>query len=231
MPTIYLIRHAQASFGRSDYDRLSRPGEQQAAVLGEALAERGLEAVPRRQGRDASSRADGRDRAAGSGPRRAGRGRRRTQRVRPRPGDRRVQARLQAPRRAARRSRPVRAPGAGVSGDVHRRHPAMGRRRRRLHRSPSPPSANARKPQYAVLPNRLGKGETALVFTSGGPIAAVASRLLVRWRRPVAQAQPGHHQHRDHQGRVGAQRPDPGQLQRARPSRRHRTALLSDRAT
>ena len=42
MPTIYLIRHAQASFGRSDYDRLSPQGEQQSVVLGKALAERGL---------------------------------------------------------------------------------------------------------------------------------------------------------------------------------------------
>ncbi|GAA1564542.1 hypothetical protein GCM10009789_17490 [Kribbella sancticallisti] len=42
MPTIYLIRHAQASFGRSDYDRLSPQGEQQSVRLGEALATRGL---------------------------------------------------------------------------------------------------------------------------------------------------------------------------------------------
>jgi broad specificity phosphatase PhoE len=40
---IYLIRHAQASFGRSDYDRLSPQGEQQAVRLGEALAARGLQ--------------------------------------------------------------------------------------------------------------------------------------------------------------------------------------------
>src|SRR3954465_274910 len=42
MSVIYLIRHAQASFGRSDYDRLSPQGEQQAVRLGEALAGRGL---------------------------------------------------------------------------------------------------------------------------------------------------------------------------------------------
>jgi broad specificity phosphatase PhoE len=42
MSVIYLIRHAQASFGRSDYDRLSPQGEQQAVRLGEALAVRGL---------------------------------------------------------------------------------------------------------------------------------------------------------------------------------------------
>lgn len=42
MPTLYLVRHAQASFGRSDYDRLSPQGEQQATVLGKALADRGI---------------------------------------------------------------------------------------------------------------------------------------------------------------------------------------------
>src|SRR6266540_2301830 len=42
MPTIYLIRHAQASFGKSDYDRLSPQGEQQAVLLGKALTERGV---------------------------------------------------------------------------------------------------------------------------------------------------------------------------------------------
>ncbi|TCO46231.1 broad specificity phosphatase PhoE [Kribbella antiqua] len=44
MPTIYLIRHAQASFGKSDYDRLSPQGEQQASLLGKALVARGVRA-------------------------------------------------------------------------------------------------------------------------------------------------------------------------------------------
>ena len=42
MSVIYLVRHAQASFGRSDYDRLSPQGERQAVRLGEALAGRGI---------------------------------------------------------------------------------------------------------------------------------------------------------------------------------------------
>jgi broad specificity phosphatase PhoE len=37
---IYLIRHAQASFGADDYDALSPLGLQQARVLGEVLAQR-----------------------------------------------------------------------------------------------------------------------------------------------------------------------------------------------
>jgi broad specificity phosphatase PhoE len=40
MPTIYLIRHGQASFGAADYDVLSPVGEQQSKVLGEELRRR-----------------------------------------------------------------------------------------------------------------------------------------------------------------------------------------------
>ena len=35
MAELYLIRHAQASFGTSDYDRLSPLGCRQAGALGE----------------------------------------------------------------------------------------------------------------------------------------------------------------------------------------------------
>lgn len=42
MGTVYLIRHAQASFGKSDYDRLSPLGDRQAVRLGETLAARGV---------------------------------------------------------------------------------------------------------------------------------------------------------------------------------------------
>ncbi len=41
MSTIFLIRHAQASFDAADYDRLSPRGEQQAARLGAWMAARG----------------------------------------------------------------------------------------------------------------------------------------------------------------------------------------------
>lgn len=37
MACIYLIRHGQASFGKEDYDALSPLGEQQAGVMGKAL--------------------------------------------------------------------------------------------------------------------------------------------------------------------------------------------------
>ena len=42
MPVIYLIRHAQASFGDGSYDVLSERGERQSALLGTALSERGI---------------------------------------------------------------------------------------------------------------------------------------------------------------------------------------------
>lgn len=42
MPTVYLIRHGQASFGAEDYDVLSEVGERQSKVLGEELRRRDL---------------------------------------------------------------------------------------------------------------------------------------------------------------------------------------------
>jgi broad specificity phosphatase PhoE len=42
MPLIYLIRHAQASFGSQDYDRLSEVGMRQAEILGEYFANLGF---------------------------------------------------------------------------------------------------------------------------------------------------------------------------------------------
>jgi broad specificity phosphatase PhoE len=45
VPVIYLIRHAQASFGEQDYDVLSEIGHEQAARIGADLALRGVRAV------------------------------------------------------------------------------------------------------------------------------------------------------------------------------------------
>ncbi|NGY06940.1 histidine phosphatase family protein [Solimonas terrae] len=42
MGAIYLIRHGQASFGAGDYDKLSKRGVEQGTVLGRALAARGV---------------------------------------------------------------------------------------------------------------------------------------------------------------------------------------------
>lgn len=42
MSILYLIRHAQASFGSANYDRLSETGRRQASVLAGHLADRGV---------------------------------------------------------------------------------------------------------------------------------------------------------------------------------------------
>ncbi|MCX7271718.1 MAG: histidine phosphatase family protein [Burkholderiales bacterium] len=42
MPVVLLVRHAQASFGTADYDRLSELGRQQSRWLGEYFATRSL---------------------------------------------------------------------------------------------------------------------------------------------------------------------------------------------
>lgn len=43
MSVLLLVRHGQASWGSADYDRLSSLGEQQSRVLGAALAGRGVQ--------------------------------------------------------------------------------------------------------------------------------------------------------------------------------------------
>lgn len=43
MSVILLVRHGQASFGKADYDVLSEVGERQSRVLGRSLAARGIE--------------------------------------------------------------------------------------------------------------------------------------------------------------------------------------------
>lgn len=47
MPTLYLVRHGQASFGAADYDRLSELGERQSECLGQYWRARGRNDHPR----------------------------------------------------------------------------------------------------------------------------------------------------------------------------------------
>ena len=42
MGELYLIRHAQASFGAEDYDKLSVLGHEQSVALGNALSQHGV---------------------------------------------------------------------------------------------------------------------------------------------------------------------------------------------
>ncbi|HSV39167.1 MAG TPA: histidine phosphatase family protein [Nocardioidaceae bacterium] len=54
MSVLLLVRHGQASFGAADYDLLSSEGEKQSQILGAALSERGI--VPTRAVRGAMKR-------------------------------------------------------------------------------------------------------------------------------------------------------------------------------
>lgn len=45
MASIYLVRHGQAGFGKLNYDQLSPLGWQQAELVGKALTDRGVEAA------------------------------------------------------------------------------------------------------------------------------------------------------------------------------------------
>lgn len=176
MPTIYLIRHAQASFGRSDYDRLSPQGEQQAAVLGEALAERGLKPslVVRGAMRRHAQTAEIALRAAGlDEPVEVDEG------LNEFDHDQVIVAYKPAYKRRAvlladlaRSGHPARAFQEMFTAATQRWVDGEG--------YPESFAAFCQRSEDAVrrTANRLGKGETAFVFTSGGPIAAVTSRLL-----------------------------------------------------
>ncbi|MEV6899790.1 histidine phosphatase family protein [Amycolatopsis sp. NPDC051372] len=50
MGAIYLVRHGQASFGAADYDALSERGFEQSTVVGRELARRGVEFAQVRSG-------------------------------------------------------------------------------------------------------------------------------------------------------------------------------------
>ena len=71
------------------------------------------------------------------------------------------------------------------------------------------------------LAGGLGSGEAALVFTSGGAIAAIGAQLL-GIRRSLSPPQPGPRQHRHQQARRRPRRHLARHLQRARPHRRRR---------
>jgi broad specificity phosphatase PhoE len=178
MPTIYLIRHAQASFGRSDYDRLSPQGEQQSAVLGKALAERGIKPsliVRGAMRRHAQTAEIALTTAGLDGPVEVDEG------LNEFDHDQVIVAYKPAYKRRAvlladlaRTGHPARAFQEMFSAATQRW--AAGD-------DDGYPESFAdfcQRSEEAVrrTAERLGKGESAIVFTSGGPIAAVTSRLL-----------------------------------------------------
>ncbi|MEV8377514.1 histidine phosphatase family protein [Kribbella sp. NPDC056861] len=178
MPAIYLIRHAQASFGRSDYDRLSPQGEQQSAVLGKALADRGIKptlvirGAMRRHAQTAeiALTAAGLDATAEV-----------DEGLNEFDHDQVIVAYKPAYKRRAvlladlaRTGNPQRAFQEMFSAATQRWAEGDGTE------YPESFQSFCQRSEAAVRRTaaRLGKGESAIVFTSGGPIAAVTSRLL-----------------------------------------------------
>lgn len=169
MPAIYLIRHAQASFGARDYDKLSAVGEQQAARLRETFADVKPALVVsgsmRRHQQTAS--------LAGF-----------TADVDPGFDEFDHQEVIVAHKPAYRRHAVMVADLARTGNPRRAFQEVFGAAAQRwidggdgytetFHAFCERSEAAVRRTAA-----RLGKGETALVFTSGGPIAAVVSRLL-----------------------------------------------------
>lgn len=179
MGAIYLIRHGQASFGAADYDRLSELGVRQAELLGRALRAR-LPSVAsawcgsmqrHRQTAEACLAAFG-----GSPPPTVDAGWDEYDHdeviavFEPRFADRAALGselgRHDDPARAFQRIF-----AAAVARWVEGAHDAD-------YRESWPQFRRRVADALARLARALGKGETALVFTSGGPIAAVAGELV-----------------------------------------------------
>jgi broad specificity phosphatase PhoE len=173
MPTAYLIRHAQASFGKSDYDRLSPTGEQQAALLGKMLAER--EVAPdlvvcgsmRRHAQTAALALPDATAEVDSG------------------FDEFDHDEVIVAHKPAYRRRAVMLADLARTGHPGRAFQQMftaATERWTLGGDAYTESftdfCNRSEAAVRRTAERLRKGETAVVFTSGGPIAAVVSRLL-----------------------------------------------------
>ena len=174
MPTVLLVRHGQASFGAADYDVLSEVGRRQAEIVAASLAERGyrparlVTGTLRRQQETADA-----FRARGA-------------------PELEVEARwdefdpddvLTHHSDTALR---LQADGAGETltnrGFQAALEPALAEWVAHAERSPTsqtwPQFSGAGAAALEELVAELGPGETAIVITSGGAIAAVVGALL-----------------------------------------------------
>lgn len=169
MAVIYLVRHAQASFGASDYDKLSPLGEQQAARLSEVLAPRKPDLVMsgsmRRHAQTAELAGFSAEVDKGF--------------------DEFDHDELIVTYKPAYRTRAVLLADMARTGNPQRAFQEMftAATQRWIDGGDGYTEtfhAFCERSEAAVrrTAERLGKGETALVFTSGGPIAVVVSRLL-----------------------------------------------------
>lgn len=173
MPTVLLVRHGQASFGATDYDVLSALGRRQAEVVAAALTERGyrparlLSGTLRRQRETAAAFA-----AAGTPE----------VEVDPRwdeydPDDILTHHSDSAVRLEAEGGEPL--TNRGFQAVLE---PALAAWIAEAERSPTaqawPDFSGRGSAALADLAAALGPGESAVVVTSGGAIAAVVGTLL-----------------------------------------------------
>jgi broad specificity phosphatase PhoE len=169
MAVIYLIRHAQASFGARDYDKLSALGEQQARRLGETLSDVKPDVVVSGSMRRHAQTAT----LAGFTPE-VDNG-----------YDEFDHEQVIIAHKPAYRLRPVMLADLARTGNPQRAFQDMFTAATQRWIDGGDGYAESfqdfcERSEAAVrrTAERLGKGGTALVFTSGGPIAAVVSRLL-----------------------------------------------------
>ncbi|WP_406049775.1 histidine phosphatase family protein [Kribbella sp. NBC_00889] len=173
MAVIYLVRHAQASFRRTDYDELSPQGEQQATVLGKALLARGVTADLVLRG---SMRRHAQTAALALAEATA---------EEDKGFDEFDHTELIVAHKPAYKRRAVMLADVTRTGHPERAFQQMftAATQRWVEGGDGYTEtfrAFCDRSEAAVrrTAERLGKGETAVVFTSGGPIAAVVSRLL-----------------------------------------------------
>lgn len=169
MAVIYLVRHAQASFGATDYDKLSKLGEQQAKRLGEVLGplkpDLVLSGSMRRHAQTAELAGFSADVDKGF--------------------DEFDHEQLIVAHKPVYRRRAVMLADLSRGGNPRRAFQEMftAATQRWIDGGDGYTEtfeAFCERSEAAVrrTAERLGKGQTAVVFTSGGPIAVVASRLL-----------------------------------------------------
>jgi broad specificity phosphatase PhoE len=180
---IYLVRHAQASFGARDYDKLSEQGEQQAKRLGEVLAARGVtpdlvvSGSMRRHAHTAELAGFSAEVDKGF--------------------DEFDHEQVILAHKPAYRARPVMLADLARTGNPKRAFQEMFTAATQRWIDGADGYAESfqtfcDRSEAAVrrTAERLGRGQTAVVFTSGGPIAVVVSRLLSGGDRLWARLNP-----------------------------------------
>jgi broad specificity phosphatase PhoE len=175
VPTILLVRHAQASFGSADYDVLSPTGHEQTRLLADAFAKRDLDVTHVAAGTARRQQ----DTAAPVAAERA-----LEVEVDPRWNEYETEEVLEHHGQEA-----VSLDGTGSAGEeiTSRQFQAVldgalgawvASGAETTAKQSWPVFLESRKAALAELAAALGSGETALVFTSGGVIAALGAHLL-----------------------------------------------------